>query len=164
VVAYGLRNPWRFSFDQQAGAVYVGDVGYDSYEEVDYAVRLSGRPLNFGWSYYEGEARQEHGATSLNSVGRLVRPLYVYDHTQRNCSITGGYVYRGNAAPALRGRYVFGDWCSGRIWSLRVVGGRATDVRLEPATVKLIVSFCIGPDGELYALALNGGVYRLTGS
>lgn len=162
VVAYGLRNPWRFSFDQATGAVYIGDVGYDRFEEVDYATHLAGRPLNFGWSYYEAQARQEHGASSLNPAGRLVRPLYVYDHTQRNCSITGGYVYRGDAVPSLRGRYVFGDWCSGRVWSLRLVGGKASDVRIEPATIRLIVSFGVGPDGELYALTLNGGVYRLT--
>jgi glucose/arabinose dehydrogenase len=164
VVAYGLRNPWRFSFDRATGALYIGDVGFDKYEEVDYAPRLGARLLNFGWSYYAGLARQDHGAKALNPAGRLVQPIYVYDHHRHDCSVIGGYVYRGTGVSALRGRYVFGDWCTGRIWSLRVVGGRATDVRLEPVRAPLLVSFGEDARGELYALTLDGAVYRLSSS
>ncbi len=161
-VAYGLRNPWRFSFDRATGALYIGDVGFDTYEEVDYAAAVSPRPLNFGWSYYEGKSRENEGANRLNSAGKLVMPAYVYDHSNRNCSIVGGYVYRGSTVPALRGRYVFGDWCTGRIWSLRISGGRAVDVRQEPIVAKQIVSFGEGPGGELYTVSLDGSVSRIT--
>lgn len=137
-------------------------MGYQRSEEVDYVPRLTGGLLNFGWSYYEGKTRQRTGAKALSKRGRLVAPLHVYGHQRGDCSITGGYVYRGTGVPELEGRYLFGDFCSGRIWSLRVSGGRATDVRLEPARLRLIVSFGEDADGELYTVSLAGRVYRLT--
>jgi hypothetical protein len=90
----------------------------------------------------------------------LTWPAYTYPHTAQNCSITGGYVYRGRAVPRLRGRYVFGDYCTGRIWSLRLAAGRAADLRLEPVRVKALASFGLDAAGELYAVSLTGAVYR----
>jgi hypothetical protein len=92
-----------------------------------------------------------------------VGPAYVYGHSGGRCSITGGYVYRGKSIPELEGRYVFGDWCAGRIWSLRIVDGRATDVRMESPRVRLLDSFGQDPRGELYAVSLAGRIYRLAG-
>jgi glucose/arabinose dehydrogenase len=162
VVAYGLRNPWRFSFDRTTGALYIGDVGWDTFEEVDYASQLDRRPLNFGWSFYEGRVRQRYGTTRLNRTGRLVSPLHVYNHNGSDCSIVGGYVYRGTTVRRLIGRYVFGDYCSGRIWSLRVSGNRAVAVRTEPIKVRQLDSFAEDAHGEIYAIALAGKVYRIT--
>ncbi len=149
IVAYGLRNPWRFSFDP-AGDLWLADVGQNAWEEVDYVPRASLHPLlNFGWSVYEGRARYKR--RPLTPGGRLVWPLYVYGHVQGNCSITGGYLYRG--------RYVFGDYCSGAVWSLRLVGGRAVDVRREPIHVAALSSFGRDGQGRLYAASLRGTIY-----
>jgi glucose/arabinose dehydrogenase len=156
-VALGVRNPWRFSFDRANGDLWIGDVGQDKIEEVDHVAWPWKGLLNFGWNVYEG--RESYSSDSLGP-GRLVQPVSQYSH-QRGCSITGGYVYRGTAAPAMAGRYVYGDYCSGTIWSLRLVGGAARQIRQEPFTVPNLTSFGEDGNGELYAVSGSGVLYRL---
>ena len=109
IVALGLRNPWRYSFDRLTGDLYIADVGQGSVEEVDYTPRSSPGLENYGWDVYEGSSRfEDKGA----GPGELVFPIYEYSH-DRGCTVVGGYVYRGSARKAERGRYVFGDYCSG---------------------------------------------------
>lgn len=161
-IAYlGLRNPWRFSFDRATSDLYIGDVGAGLWEEVDVVPRAQlGELLNFGWDAYEGRAVKE--PKEPNPAGRLVYPAYAYDHGAGRCSITGGFVYRGSAVPAARGRYFFGDYCTGTIWSLRWANGEATDVRKEAPTIKGLSTFGEDARGELYAASVNTGrVYRL---
>jgi len=158
VAAYGLRNPWRFSFDRDTGDLYIGDVGQDRWEEVDFVPRGTDGLLNFGWDVYEGEERLED--KELSGEGELVEPIAVYGHDV-GCSITGGFVYRGGDLPGLRGRFLYGDYCSGTIWSLRVEGGKATDVRREPVGLPQLTSFGEDRDGELYLVAQTGSVFRL---
>jgi glucose/arabinose dehydrogenase len=154
--AVGLRNPWRFSFDRD-GSLYIADVGQNAWEEVDYVPR--GRShLNFGWNRYEGNAA--YGDEELLPGWTLTPPIHVYDHDD-GCSITGGYVYRGKQVASAVGRYFFGDYCNGRVWSLRVSNGKATDVVREPFDVSDLSSFGEDASGELYLLSLNGPVYRL---
>jgi glucose/arabinose dehydrogenase len=158
IAAYGLRNPWRFSFDRETGDLYIGDVGQDRWEEVDFVPAGTDGLLNFGWDVYEGDERVEDH--DLTEAGELVGPVAVYGH-DAGCSITGGFVYRGSALPALRGRYLYGDYCSGTVWSLRVEDGDAVDVRRERVTLPLLSSFGEGADGELYLVSQGGSVHRL---
>jgi glucose/arabinose dehydrogenase len=160
VYAYGLRNPWRFSFDRANGDLYIGDVGQDSWEEIDYRPRSATGLANFGWSAYEGLVA--YNPSRLNHSGTLVRPVQVYSHNGGNCSVTGGYVYRGSAVPSARGRYFYGDYCTGEIWSLRISGGRAVDNRRESSRIDSLSSFGQGANGTLYAVSLDGGLYRLS--
>jgi glucose/arabinose dehydrogenase len=161
MVGYGLRNPWRFSFDRATGDLYIGDVGQNAWEEIDFTLRNSPGLENYGWDVYEGRAIYEQ--KQPNPAGRLVEPIHVYRRAGGECSVTGGFVYRGRAIPSLRGRYIFGDFCSGRIWTLRVVNGRATDVRQERIRAENLSSFGEDARGELYATSLTGGVYRIRG-
>jgi glucose/arabinose dehydrogenase len=157
--AVGLRNPWRFSFDRANGDLYIADVGQNAWEEIDYVPRGKSR-LNFGWNRYEGDA--DYGDEQLLDGWELTPPIHVYDHNE-GCSVTGGYVYRGKKVPSAVGRYFFGDYCSNRVWSLKVVDGKATDVVREPFDVAGISSFGEDVAGELYLISLNGPVYRLAG-
>jgi glucose/arabinose dehydrogenase len=162
IVALGLRNPWRFSFDRANGDLYIADVGQNNWEEIDYRPRAQiSRLANYGWRVYEGRARFST-STGLGP-GQLVAPVYVYSHAGGNCSVTGGYVYRGTAVPAASGRYFFGDYCSGDVWSLRIEGGRAVDVRTEPFRVSLLTTFGVDTSGELYLGTGNGRIYKLAG-
>ena len=156
VAALGLRNPWRFSFDRASGDLWIGDVGQGDWEEVDVLPRGFASLPNFGWDVHEGRAPFEDKPLG---PGTLVWPVTVYSHAD-GCSITGGSVYRGKAVPALAGRYVYGDYCSGTVWSLRLAGGKATDVRTEPVHVDQLASFAEDAGGELYAVSLSGAVYR----
>jgi glucose/arabinose dehydrogenase len=149
VAGYGLRNPWRFSFDR-AGNLYVGDVGQDSWEEVDYTPRSSPGVENYGWNVYEGKHTFE--SKQPNSTGRLVMPVAEYSHSN-GCSVTGGYVWHG--------RYYYGDFCSGRVWSLRIAGGKATGVRSEAIRVPSLSSWAIDGHGNLLAVSLAGKIYRV---
>lgn len=158
IVALGLRNPWRYSFDRRTGDLYIGDVGQSEIEEIDFTPRESPGLENYGWDVYEGSRQFE---SKPLGPGSLVRPVYEYTH-QSGCSVTGGYVYRGVAKPGLRGVYVFGDYCSGTVWSLRVVDGRATGVRKEAFKIPSLTSFGEDAAGELYATSHAGVVYRLT--
>jgi glucose/arabinose dehydrogenase len=158
IAAYGLRNPWRFSFDRETDDLYIGDVGQNDLEEIDY-LSAGWRPLvNFGWDVFEGSRVYEDKEPTPG--GRLVGPLVEYSHDE-GCSVTGGYVYRGEDVPAARGRYFYGDYCSGIVWSLVVRNGRATSVRRAPFDVAGLSSFGEDGRGELYLASLNGSVYRL---
>ncbi len=159
IAAYGLRNPWRFAFDRANGNLYIADVGQNEFEEIDFRSRARlARVANYGWSVYEGRARYDT-SRRLRGNGQLVMPVAVYSH-RFGCSVTGGYVYRGRAVASARGRYFYGDYCSGIIWSLRTSGGRAS-VRRESIHVDGLSSFGEDAAGELYALSLGGRVYRL---
>lgn len=160
LVAYGLRNAWRFSFGP-GGQLIIGDVGYKSFEEIDIVPAGTTELLNFGWSPYEGRSSRRTDV-ELNPAGRLVWPAHTYPTNVRgNCSVTGAYVYSGSI-PRLRNRYVFGDFCSGRIWSGRLARDRVVDVRVEPVRVPQLASFGVGAARELYAVSLRGSVYRFT--
>ncbi len=160
VYAYGLRNPWRFSFDRATGGLWIGDVGQDHWEEVDHLRHGAAAGVNFGWSYYEG--RHVFKPQPIDR-SRLRFPVKEYAHSvggPDNCSVTGGYVYRGHAIPKLRGRYLYADFCSGRIWKLPVAGGHS---RLMPISFRVgqISSFGQGSAGELYVVSLAGSVYKI---
>jgi glucose/arabinose dehydrogenase len=161
MVALGLRNPWRFSFDRENGDLYIADVGQGNWEEIDYRPRASISTLgNYGWRAFEGHARFSN--TPLSSEPAIF-PVYVYSHADNNCSVTGGYVYRGRAVSAAVGRYFFGDYCSGFVWSLRIENGRAVDVRREPFRVASLTSFGEDVRGELYLATENGRIFKLAG-
>jgi glucose/arabinose dehydrogenase len=159
IAALGLRNPWRFSFDRATGDLYIGDVGQNAVEEVDYTPRRSPGQENYGWDAYEGSRRYEQ--TDLGG-GKLVAPIFEYGRDEGSCTVVGGYVYRGKARPSERGRYVFGDYCSGIVWSLRVRSGRAADVRREPFRIEGLTSFGENAAGEIFALTGSGEIYRLS--
>ena len=110
-MAYGLRNPWRFSFDRANGDLYVGDVGQDSWEEIDYLRRGTPTIANFGWNHFEANHVYD-ASTALLARGRYVPPVVEYPHSA-GCSVSGGYVYRGARVPAAVGRYFYGDYCCG---------------------------------------------------
>ncbi|HEV3478161.1 MAG TPA: PQQ-dependent sugar dehydrogenase [Gaiellaceae bacterium] len=153
-VALGLRNPWRFSFDAETGDLWIGDVGQDRWEEVNVLRAGAKGAPNFGWDVYEGRDRvEEHEATAGTS---LVWPVAVYGHDV-GCSISGGHVHRGPDAPSLRGRYVYGDWCSGRLWSVATDG---TSVRAETPRIPTLTSFGADGRGRLLAVAGSGTIYR----
>jgi glucose/arabinose dehydrogenase len=157
----GLRNPWRFSFDPAMGEVWIGDVGQDEIEEVN-RVLLEGDepPKNLGWDAFEGTAKTEDGDYRLEKTGELVWPVAQYTHDD-GCSVTGGYVYHGTTLPKLAGRYLYGDFCSGVLWSLKPAPkGLATDVRREQAQVPQLAH--IGPDaeGEPVFVSASGALYR----
>jgi glucose/arabinose dehydrogenase len=158
LVAYGLRNPWRFSFDP-SGNLIIADVGWNTAEEIDMVPAGAPIPLNFGWSVYEGRS-QRRTEVRLDPTGPLTPPAHVYP-TRGNCGVIGGYVYRGPIR-ALQGRYVFGDHCSGRIWTGRLSGGRLGGVRLERPKVPRLTSFGIDSRGTLYAVTLSGTLYRFS--
>ena len=160
IAGYGLRNPWRFSFDRANGDLYIGDVGQNAVEEIDYR-RRGAPPANYGWARYEG-TRTYNGDITLDPSSPLVFPVHEYTHRE-GCSVTGGYVYRGRRVTAARGRYFFGDYCSGTVWSFRIGDGMAQDVRREPFQVASISSFGEDPRGELYLVSHEGTVYRLAG-
>jgi glucose/arabinose dehydrogenase len=156
-VGLGLRNPWRFSFDRKTGDLYIGDVGQNSWEEVDFTPKRSPGLENYGWDVYEGRAKFEDKAPS---EGHLVFPIAVYP-LGTHCAVAGGFVYRGSAVPSARGRYFYGDNCSGTVWSLRVVGGKAQGIRREPFRLAGLSSFGEDARGELYAVTLGGALYKL---
>jgi glucose/arabinose dehydrogenase len=159
IVGYGLRNPWRFSFDRLTGDLYIGDVGQNSWEELDFTRRLSPGLENYGWRVYEGRARYTN--ETPNTAGHLVFP-YVVLPNPPNCSVIGGFVYRGKGVAAARGRYFFGDNCASRVRS--VASGGGTQVRDEPFTVTGLSSFGEDARGELYLASVqSGNVYKLAG-
>lgn len=153
--AYGLRNPWRFSFDRATGDLWAADVGQSAWEEVD-LIRKGG---NYGWNVMEGN-HCYRPSIGCRTEG-LESPLAEYDHGE-GCSVTGGYVYRGKAIPELQGAYVYSDFCSGRVWALRSDGGKVTEQAVVAETKLSVSSFGEDADGELYVLAFDGvGVYRV---
>jgi len=151
--AYGLRNPWRFSFDRETGELWAADVGQDDWEEID----LIRRGANYGWRIMEG-AHCFQPRTGCQTAG-LVPPVAEYRNQRPRCAITGGYVYRGAAIPALRGAYLFGDYCSGEIMTLS--DGRAGTPRVLLSTGLKISSFGQDQAGELYVVGHGGTVHRI---
>jgi glucose/arabinose dehydrogenase len=161
VWAYGMRNPWRFSFDRVTGDFYIGDVGQNAWEEIDVAPVGDPGGHNYGWNTMEG-LHCYSPATGCVTTG-LVLPVYEYGHSPA-CSVTGGYVYRGKRNLTLRGRYFFGDYCAGWVRSLKMQGGIATDVVDHSAAFGLIsgiTSFGEDGRGELYITRASGEVYRI---
>ena len=159
VAAYGLRNPWRFSFDRADGTLYVGDVGQGSWEEIDAIAWPAGEVVNFGWNVFEGS--HPFGGGSPNPEGTLVDPVAEYNHDAGACSVTGGFVYRGQAMPGLQGRYFYGDYCSGDVFTFRLRNGRAAEAWQAPFTIAGLTSFGEDAAGELYLVSGDGVVYRL---
>jgi glucose/arabinose dehydrogenase len=153
----GLRNPWRFSFDKENGDLWIADVGQNAYEEI---TRLPGdEPCghNLGWNVYEGNEQYRAG-----EVDDHVEPVAVLSHDDGNCSVIGGYVYRGTEVPALEGLYVFTDYCNGRVRALRPTGDDDEYEQLSlGATADEPSSFGDGPDGELYLLSQSDGLFRI---
>lgn len=162
---YGLRNPWRFSFDRATGRLYIADVGQNRWEEIDTrgASQLGGAAENYGWDRYEGRVGSGCASNGLQGTGPLVWPVTVYSHSL-GCSITGGFAYRGRQLPSsLRGSYFFADYCQGTIWRIRVnANGRlVTRRRLVLGTPHNISSFGQGASGELFIATGGGEIYRL---
>ena len=152
--AFGIRNPWRFSVDMESGEMWMADVGQNRFEEVN----IVRRGLNYGWNVMEGSScfKPSRGC----DVQGLEMPVAEYGRDD-GCSVTGGYVYRGERLPSLYGAYVYGDFCSGRIWALRYEGGQVTE-QLEVVDSRLeISSFGEDQDGEILVLSFDGGMYRL---
>jgi len=157
IYSYGLRNPWRFSFDRRTGDLSIGDVGQNEVEEIDFVRRGKGRGANFGWRPFEGRSRFVEGESAPGHVP----PVITRSHGEGWCSVTGGVVVRDPNLPGLRGRYVFGDFCQGRIVSARLSTGRARSVRTTSLSVESLSSFGEDARGRVYALSLSGSVYRL---
>lgn len=157
IYSYGLRNPWRYSFDAKTGALSIGDVGQDTLEEVDYTLKGKARGANFGWSAFEGTDRFNQDQTAPNAVP----PIFEYSHDGGNCSITGGYVVRDRSLPALYGRYVYGDYCVGDLHSLVPAIPHARGDRSLGLNVPDLSSFGEDNANHVYAASLDGPVYRL---
>jgi glucose/arabinose dehydrogenase len=157
IYAAGLRNPWRFSVDRESGALWLADVGQDKWEEIDRIVRGG----NYGWNVREGAHCFKKQDCRIEG---LIDPVAEYGHDE-GCSVTGGFVYRGTAIPALKAAYLFADYCSGKVWGLfaKFGGGYETPRTLLETDLR-ISSFGEGPNGELYVLDHGGGlVYRIVG-
>lgn len=161
---YGLRNPWRFSFDRCNGDLYIGDVGQGSREEID--IEAKGQGLkNYGWDTMEGSICHEP-ASGCDMTG-LTLPAAEYSHDTGGCSVTGGYVYRGFQIPNLVGMYLYGDYCSRQIWGLRYANGTASQPEdlsqnLDSYNViQALSSFGEDTSGELYVVDLAGSIYRI---
>jgi glucose/arabinose dehydrogenase len=153
---WGLRNPWRFSFDRATGDLWIGDVGQNAYEEIDFAKAGDGG-LNFGWSLREGTHKYK-GARPPGEVD----PVYEYSHAAGGVAVTGGYVYRGTRIPNLVGSYVFADYAEGNITALQQHNGHVTAQReLNNSITSGISSFGQDNSGELYALDLSGKLWRI---
>jgi glucose/arabinose dehydrogenase len=151
--AYGLRNPWRFSFDPAGKAMIIADVGQGDVEEVS----LARAGANLGWRVFEGGKRYTPGETAPGAVPPIIQQF----HRDGNCSITGGLVVRDRGLPALRGRYVFGDYCKGVIYAARISGGRARGLHATRLHVSSLSSFGEDARRRAYAVSLDGPVYRL---
>jgi glucose/arabinose dehydrogenase len=158
--AWGFRNPFRFSFDRGTGDLFIADVGQNNTEEIDYQAVSSPAGRNFGWDCYEGSNPFE--LAGCGPIGNYTFPVWEYSHGL-GCSITGGYVYRGQLFPALTGNYFYGDYCSGRIWGLSLVGGQWQNTEYLDTGLS-VASFGEDVNGEVYVVDLNGAVYRLEGT
>jgi len=159
--ALGVRNPWRFSFDRLTGDMWIGDVGQNVWEEVDFQPAASVGGENYGWRCYEGNVA--YNTNGCGPAGNYVAPVAVYNHSS-GCSITGGYVYRGSEYPYLYGHYLYTDYCTGRIWSLYPNGaGGFTNVELANLTNNDFSGFGEDVNGELYITGLGTGIiYKIT--
>jgi glucose/arabinose dehydrogenase len=154
--AYGLRNPWRFSFDRRTGDLIIGDVGQDSEEEIDFARHGHGAGANYGWSIFEGDLRYKQG-----SAPGATKPVLVARHSGGYCAIIGGYVVRDPALRSLDGRYLFGDNCKPQINSVLLNAGHARENHATGLSVTSLSAFGQDNAGHIYAVSLAGPVYRL---
>ncbi|MGI8425413.1 MAG: PQQ-dependent sugar dehydrogenase [Actinomycetota bacterium] len=156
--AYGLRNPWRFSFDQETGDLYVGDVGQNLFEEVSYVPPAKQAGANFGWSKYEGSQIFKRERIDES---KLVKPIVTYPLKSGACAVTGGGVYRGSVQ-ALQGFYIYSDFCQGKVQGFRVVNGLRTDEKSFPQlNASSIASFGQDSENEMYVVSLEGKVYKI---
>jgi glucose/arabinose dehydrogenase len=167
--AYGLRNPWRFSFDRQYGSLFIGDVGQGEWEEIDFQSASSAGGENYGWRLMEGNHPYPPGAALTSTP--TVRPVAEYAHTLpggglhdgNGCAVTGGYIYRGGLYPELRGTYLYADYCLGKIYGLRRVAGTWRTTLLKDTDL-VITTFGQSDTSELYVADYSGGgVYRVKG-
>ncbi len=168
--AYGLRNPWRCSFDRQTGDFWIGDVGQNTKEEIDFISHGKGAGANFGWSLREGDQETPKAGVGGPAPSDVIEPVYVYTHGMgptQGLSVTGGYVYRG-PIKELHGRYVFADYQNPRIWSFKLDQNKQTDFKdhtqqLQPqgGRINLIASFAEGLEGDLYIVDHTGPIYRI---
>jgi glucose/arabinose dehydrogenase len=158
IYAYGLRNPWRFSFDRVRGDLIIGDVGQDAVEEIDFVRKGKARGANFGWRPFEGDKRLFD-----EPAPGAVKPVITKTHDDGWCSITGGYVVRDIGVPGLLGRYVYGDFCKGQLRSAKLTAGRASDDRAIGGipNVSGLDSFGEDAGGRVYVVSQSGPVYRL---
>jgi glucose/arabinose dehydrogenase len=157
IYSYGLRNPWRYSFDRGTGDLVIGDVGQDKVEEIDFARKGKARGANFGWRVFEGRSRYTPGERAPGAIA----PVITRSHSDGWCSITGGVVVRDKALTGLRGRYLFGDFCKKRIQSAKLSAGKAKSVHNTSLKVGSLSSFGEDARGRVYAVSLEGTVYRL---
>jgi len=159
VWSYGLRNPWRFSFDRQNGDLYIADVGQNRYEEVDVSSTAAqrGRGVNFGWNIMEGN--HCYPSDPCTVIGQL--PVVEYPHFGGACSITGGYVYRGSAVPAIAGHYFYADYCNGSVHSIKYPSANPGDWTSTLSPGGGISSFGQDANGEIYILQLGGAINRI---
>ena len=177
--AYGVRNPWRFSFDSLTGDLYIGDVGQHTWEEINFQSANSNGGENYGWNQMEGMSMFE----DFSNVQESISPVYVYPNDANiikvllgwdeddtfGCSVTGGYVYRGKAIPSLFGHYVFGDYCTGKIWSFKYQNNELSEFKDLTENINLangehtpyISSFGEDLNGELYIIDYSGDIYRI---
>jgi glucose/arabinose dehydrogenase len=153
---YGLRNPWRFSFDAKNGDMWIGDVGQDKFEEVDYA-RAGQRGINWGWNKREGFHPYNGGARPAGARD----PILERPHTAGDCAIIGGYVYRGASTLHLEGAYIFGDECTGVLRAVVQSGGHVNQSAPLHLTVPQLTTFGQGPKGALFAASRDGTIYNL---
>jgi glucose/arabinose dehydrogenase len=162
IYGYGLRNPYRMSFDRLTGDLYIGDVGQDSREEVDFLPKgqLPRPAENYEWDVMEGAVASGCPNNGLKGTGPQKDPIYDYGRVA-GTTVIGGFVYRASAVPEAQGRYFFGDFGSGNVWSFVQAGGAATDFREEPFDVSQLSSFGEGPKGGLYMVSLGGSIYQL---
>jgi glucose/arabinose dehydrogenase len=155
--AYGLRNPWRYSFDRATGDLWIGDVGQNAWEEIDRLPAGTPPGANLGWNLVEGSRR-----FTGDPPNGAVAPVYEYPHASGACTVIGGVVYRGDEIPDLVGAYLFADLCLGELEAIRLGSGEHVDHAVLGPTVPNVGSFGEDAEGDVYALSLAGGVYRLT--
>lgn len=168
--ATGVRNPWRCSFDRETGDFWMGDVGQNHWEEINFMPRSKGAGANYGWRLREGSKETPKKDVGGKAPVGVVEPVYVYNHgggASEGVSVTGGYVYRG-PIKELQGRYIFADYQNPRIWSFRMNQGKADDIQdhteaLQPkdGKIMLISSFAENHDGGLFIVSHSGGIYQI---
>lgn len=154
----GLRNPWKFSFDKQNGDMWIADVGQNAYEEINLEPSGGAGGINYGWRCYEGN--HAYNIANCLPIASYTFPIYEYAHSE-GCSITGGYVYRGNSFPLLQGRYLYADFCNGKIWSLKKDGANWVNELLFQDAAARFSTFGENKDGELFIGDINGKLYQI---
>lgn len=153
--AYGLRNPWRITFDRETGDLWIADVGQNEIEEINFQPAASQGGENYGWNLFEGTQRYSKG-----NPPPVVAPVAQYTHAEGGCSVTGGYLYRGSEVPGLQSIYLYADFCSGKVWGLkRAAEGAQTALLLD--TEASVTAFGEDEQGELYLVDRKGSIYRV---